>query len=400
MASVGTKRKRNGTPRIAPTWRRLECTGSASPAARSGFGFARVIGHGLVVFGGISSSGYLDDVWLLQCAVTKRGAALGAADGKNGAAVASPSPLSGKWTRLDPSGPKPTALGYCSMAAIGSRVYLYGGVSDGFQFHNDVWMLDIAPMGGAGLAWKRVEPARARAPFPAARCACAVQSCGELLVVFGGLGRQNKLLNDVWVFDTRLRAWMRPSTRGTPPCPRRNPGSAVACMRLAIVGGVNSGGQDKNDLYTLDLSTWTWSVHSSGAVSEQQPVTTTGSLLLWAPPYLILHGGLTAQAASGALNIRTMQSGAVWAAVESEAGAARGMHGGMAIEGGASGDPAGTIYVVLFGGTDNKADLGTTIFAKLQRPDAVDSGQNSRPGAEKRMCPSTALGDSSGQSKL
>ena len=68
MASVGTKRKRNGTPRIAPTWRRLECTGSASPAARSGFGFARVIGHGLVVFGGISSSGYLDDVWLLQCA--------------------------------------------------------------------------------------------------------------------------------------------------------------------------------------------------------------------------------------------------------------------------------------------------------------------------------------------
>ncbi len=96
-----------------------------------------------------------------------------------------------------------------------------------------------------------------------------------LLVIFGGQGKGDVGLNDLFVLDLMdTLSWRKPEVTGTPPSPRWN---AIVWKRkdlLFVFGGLNfiegrtfyhvfdlgcGDGGNLTDCFVLDTKTWVWS---------------------------------------------------------------------------------------------------------------------------------------------
>src|SRR5207253_4821260 len=102
----------NGT-----TWTDLTPTGGgASPSARADHEMSS-LGNGVLLFGGATSTGVVDDTWFWA---------------------------GGIWAPIDTGGHAPVARAGHVMAPIdnGDRVLLYGGYDASFTFLDDTWIFD------------------------------------------------------------------------------------------------------------------------------------------------------------------------------------------------------------------------------------------------------------------
>ncbi|KAL5042817.1 hypothetical protein BDW71DRAFT_133791 [Aspergillus fruticulosus] len=78
------------------------------------------------------------------------------------------------------------------------------------------------------------------------------------LVVFGGENEHGEYLSDVIIFDVPTSTWTQPEVRGQVPRGRARHAAVIHEDKLFILGGSESSGI-LDDMFYLDLKTWTWS---------------------------------------------------------------------------------------------------------------------------------------------
>lgn len=212
---------------MAQEWRELTPTG-AGPTPRthpsSVYDEAR---HRMVVFGGRSAQGYLDEMWILDLNTMQ-------------------------WAQVVPqSGPTPPPRS--------THNAVYDGPNDRFlvwsgrlanDFYNDVWSFDLA-----NQVWTELLP---DGPIPNMRygTAAIMDPLAGNLVTFAGFTNEGRF-DDTWRFDPGVPSWIDLGLSANPG--RRCLHSAsydARDHRMVIYGGQRDG--PLGDLWALDLNTQVW----------------------------------------------------------------------------------------------------------------------------------------------
>ena len=217
----------SNAPAPAALWTQLQPTGTAPIARISHSAALDATNDRLIVFGGRSAGGALNDVWVLTNAT-----------GVSGTAA---------WTPLTPTGGPPTAR-YYALAAYdpaSNRLAIYGGVNQSNQILSDYWILTNANGQGGTPVWSQVTPTGL--PGTRTQSAGAADPAGNRLLVFGGVGCSSVSCtpyNDAYVATNASGATATPSfTRlqgtGTNPLGRYNTAMAydAASNRVLVFGG-------------------------------------------------------------------------------------------------------------------------------------------------------------------
>lgn len=151
-----------------------------------------------------------------------------------------PSNLTGRWEQLPPM--PEGRIGH-GAAALGGRLYVYGGFSGGWDLMTTGFVYDPAT-----ATWSDA-PA-----MPRARSAFALADLGGRLVAVGGRDAYARPLGEVDVFDPVSRTW---SALPSMPRARAYPGVAECGGDLFVFGGYDGSGEDLGSLrYDVDTGTW------------------------------------------------------------------------------------------------------------------------------------------------
>src|SRR5439155_15283955 len=134
------------------------------------------------------------------------------------------------------------------------RMVVFGG-SDGFVLSNKIYARDLS----GGQTWTQV--AIGGTP-PSARIdhAAVYDPVRNLMLVFGGLGSDGQVLNDLWALPLATSSsWSLLHAHGAPD--RRSGATAIYDPngdRFVIFGGVDSAGVYRNDVWAIALSDTVW----------------------------------------------------------------------------------------------------------------------------------------------
>lgn len=154
-------------------------------------------------------------------------------------------------------------------AAVGTHLYVFGGVSG--DFRNDIFVLDTETE-----TWAELRP---EGDLPPPRCGHSFNAVGNMLIVFGGVGETMAFLEDTWAFDTVLKCWidLTSALLGSPPVKRRNHAAAVMGRRMYLVGGRSTNTFYCPGVHVLDLDAMSWTqLETTG----DSPVPAAGSALV------------------------------------------------------------------------------------------------------------------------
>ena len=279
----------------------------------------------LIVFGGESSKGRSNDVWILgltgglhwskavcsgpkptarsmQSAVydpvNDRMIVFGGYDGayKNDvtALYLSPNPV---WASVAIAGtpPAPRAWSSAVYDPVRRRVVLIGGRDNG-NTYSDVWTLSLT---SDTLTWAQLTPA-GPSPGPRAATAAVYDSDRDRVVFFAGMDVAGIARNDVWALTlSGTPTWSQITPLGTPPSPR-NGSSAIydpVRQRLVIFGG-GLGAPNLNETWTLNLSgtpTWTMLAPTNQPAGRQFQTSTYDPIA----DRLLIYGGSNGPILSG-----------------------------------------------------------------------------------------------------
>jgi len=162
------------------------------------------------------------------------------------------------WSQVRTRGPLPPARGQHSAIYDGAnqRMIVYGGHS---RYHNfrDVWALDLTP---GAERWSKLFP---DGDGPGARRwhTAIYDAPRSRMVVFGG-GGSGTMFNDVWALDLTpgTEAWSLVTVVGAPPAARTQHTAVhdAAGQRMVVFGGRDADAV-LSDTWMLDLATDTWS---------------------------------------------------------------------------------------------------------------------------------------------
>ena len=102
-------------------------------------------------------------------------------------------------------------------------------------------------------------------PSPFAGDKARVSDCrvGKIYV-FGGKDTKGNLLDDLWWIDSRDLSWGREYPKGAGPSPRWLHSGSFVDGIFFVYGGIGEDGEMLNDLYGLDVSTLTWKIYDTG----------------------------------------------------------------------------------------------------------------------------------------
>jgi Galactose oxidase, central domain len=256
----------------ADRWAEVPSSGKR-PGPRFEHGAAWIDGVGLVVFGGRTDAGPLDDFWAFDpganawrplAVAGRRPSARAAAclamradgrlwmyggEGPAGAAnselwIYDPGPST--WTQREAGAGPSVRSGAACWWTSDDRLVVHGGLTPGPPSARlgDLWVFDPDAAGGT---WQKADDAT-----PRDRGAWTATGHGG--VVMGGIGENDGLLADVVVFDDRsLAATVLGPSPGGPPA---RSGAALAddpeSERTLLYGGLGTDGP-LGDLWALDL---------------------------------------------------------------------------------------------------------------------------------------------------
>ncbi len=251
---------------------------SGSPPSRSGYAVACDERTGrIILFGGRSETGYLNDTWIFDpdtrawAEAKSEGATPSSREGH--AMVFDPSsgtlllfgggrteahyqksndtwrydPQTNTWTDIEVSTcPSPRMWHAMVYDPNASSVIMFGGVGVGEYgaVLHDTWSL-------TSDEWRRLEPTGI-VPSSRSQHAMAYDGSNRVVVLFGGLGSTNRSLDDTWIYDSPANAWQELKASGATPSPRSGHSmvSAPAWNQVLLFGGHNYGG----DLPAFDPS--------------------------------------------------------------------------------------------------------------------------------------------------
>ncbi|KAL2979907.1 hypothetical protein AAZX31_13G198400 [Glycine max] len=213
-------------------WMVLSISGD-KPTPRS-YHAAAVIQNKMIVVGGESGSGLLDDVQVLnfdRFSWTMASSKL----------YLSPSSLPLKL---------PACKGHC-LVSWGGKALLIGGKTDPASDKISVWAFDTDTE-----CWS---PMEAKGDIPVARSGHTVVMANSVLILFGGEDVKRRKLNDLHMFDLKSLSWLPLHYTGAAPCPRFNHVAALYDGKILFIFGGASKSRTLNDLYSLDFETMAWS---------------------------------------------------------------------------------------------------------------------------------------------
>ncbi|CAJ2634366.1 unnamed protein product [Trifolium pratense] len=195
---------------------------------------AAVIGNKIIVVGGESATGLLDDVQVLNFDTFSWTTA-------SSKLYLSPSSLPLKI---------PACKGH-SLVSYGKKALLIGGKTDPGSDRISVWAFDTE-----SECWSLME---AKGDIPVARNGHSVVRASSYLILFGGEDAKRRKLNDLHMFDLKSLTWLPLHYTGTAPSPRLNHVAALYDDKVLYVFGGSSKSKSLNDLYSLDFETMAWS---------------------------------------------------------------------------------------------------------------------------------------------
>jgi hypothetical protein len=208
------------------SWSELNPTSSPSPTSSASMDFDPATGQ-LLLFGGeTESTGVEDQTWAY-----------------NGSTWIEQGPVTSPTGRVD------ATMVYDEGT---DQMVLYGGNSGGGTDLSDTWTWAY-PQGFVPATWTQLTPATS----PSARdTSMAYDEATGQLVLFGGLGTGNSVLDDTWTWDGSTWIEQQPAT--SPSSPDSNPAMAYDpdTGQLVLFGGASSDGQT-NDTWTWNGSDWT-----------------------------------------------------------------------------------------------------------------------------------------------
>uniref|UniRef100_A0A5B6ZML1 Acyl-CoA-binding domain-containing protein 4 n=1 Tax=Davidia involucrata TaxID=16924 RepID=A0A5B6ZML1_DAVIN len=196
---------------------------------------AAVIGNKMVVVGGESGNGLLEDVQMLNF---DRFSWTTAASSK---LYLSPTSLPLKI---------PACKGH-SLVSLGKKVLLIGGKTVPVSDRIAVWAFDTETE-----CWSLME---AKGDIPVARSGHTVVRASSVLILFGGEDAKRRKLNDLHMFDLKSMTWLPLHCTGPGPSPRSNHVAALYEDKMLLIFGGASKSRTLNDLYSLDFETMIWS---------------------------------------------------------------------------------------------------------------------------------------------
>nr|GEU98173.1 hypothetical protein [Tanacetum cinerariifolium] len=222
----------NSTSSNIEGWKKLATTGDM-PTPRFNHA-AAVIGKKMIIVGGESGNGLLEDVQVLNFENFSWTAA-------SSRLYFSPSSLQLKI---------PACKGHC-LVPWGKKVLLIGGRTAPPTDRVAVWAFETETE-----CWSLME---AKGDIPVARSGHTVVQAGSNLILFGGEDTKRRKLNDLHMFDLKSLTWLPLHSKGAGPSARCNHVAALYDDKLLLVFGGTSKSKSLNDLYSLDFETMTWS---------------------------------------------------------------------------------------------------------------------------------------------
>ncbi|KAJ1414245.1 Kelch-type beta propeller [Sesbania bispinosa] len=213
-------------------WMVLSIAGD-KPTPRS-YHAAAVIENKMIVVGGESGSGLLDDVQVLNFDTFSWTTA-------SSKLYLSPSSLPLKI---------PACKGH-SLVSWGKKALLIGGKTDPESDKISVWAFDTETE-----CWSLME---AKGDIPVARSGHTVVRANSILILFGGEDSKRRKLNDLHMFDLKSLTWLPLHCTGSAPSPRFNHVASLYDGKILFIFGGASKSKTLNDLYSLDFETMAWS---------------------------------------------------------------------------------------------------------------------------------------------
>ncbi|KAM6545225.1 hypothetical protein CsatB_025961 [Cannabis sativa] len=195
---------------------------------------AAVIGNKMIVVGGESGNGLLDDVQVLNF------------DRFTWTKASSKLYLSSSNLPLK----IPSCKGHC-LISWGKKVLLVGGKTEPWSEKVKVWVFDTETE-----CWSLME---AKGDIPVARSGHTVVRANSILFLFGGEDAKRKKLNDLHRFDLKSLTWLPLHFKGPGPPPRSNHTAALYDDKMLYIFGGASKSRTLNDLYSLNFETMIWS---------------------------------------------------------------------------------------------------------------------------------------------
>jgi serine/threonine protein kinase len=172
-------------------------------------------------------------------------------------------------------------------------VLVFGGIDDSGHLLNDLW--SYSPVSGQ---WKQLTPAGAAGscsngssgvPSPRMNAAMVWDSADQQVLLYGGLGANNRYLGDLWSFSLSTGAWTDIACSDNGPGVRAA-GAVWNGSQMLVLGGMNK--------YGLLSDFWAYTPGSNGGWQELATSTPLGqrtySTLVWdsSDGRLYVFGGL------------------------------------------------------------------------------------------------------------
>ncbi|RCK60624.1 Kelch repeat-containing protein 2 [Candida viswanathii] len=154
-----------------------------------------------------------------------------------------------------PNGRYGHSVGVISLNNTSSRLYLFGGQLEN-DVYNDLYYFELNSFKSPKASWELVEPLNNFKPPPLTNHSMSVYK--NKIYVFGGVYNNEKVSNDLWVFDATDDKWTQVNTVGDIPLPVNEHSSCVVDDKLYIYGGNDFSGIIYSSLYVLDLQTLEW----------------------------------------------------------------------------------------------------------------------------------------------
>lgn len=182
----------------------------------------------------------------------------------------------GTWTRLVTTGPALSERSTPTVAAIGHKIYVFGGARDDSVTGDTTIYDDLHRFDTVKKRWDVLTPAGATPP-PRVFAASVAHARSRRMLVFGGaffgpFFSDFAPYGDLWAYDVDDNAWSELHPVNPGPSPRSRPAAWIIDDKLYIFGGINQFFQVLDDLWVYDVrhNAWTQLV-APGAAGSPPP---------------------------------------------------------------------------------------------------------------------------------
>jgi N-acetylneuraminic acid mutarotase len=212
-----------------PSW--TQVVADVTPAQRNGHTATEIDGM-IYVFGGWDQTKYYNDLWAFDTSVLINGTRGGS--WREFAYTPAPAPRDGH-TGVDYQGDLVIFGGFSHNTQNGNNSFTScTSPSDKCVYYNDLWFFNTPTS-----SWKKMSPGGS---LPPARHMHSADVVGDRMLVFGGAGKKGDL-NDLWSYQFSRNEWVQLKPSGVLPAPRNSHVAGVIGGILYIYGG-NIGTQD------------------------------------------------------------------------------------------------------------------------------------------------------------